>query len=119
MIPPWLRIGGPLLIVLAVLATIAGLYGAWQHEARRRAALAVQVDRAVAENAVLTRQNRALEQAATERAADEDAIQHATKKVIDEIHDIPDARPGASTKRLGCLRIEAARGRAAAVSAGC
>ena len=119
MIPSWLRIAGPVLFALAIAAAIGSLYGAWQHEARARAALAVELDTATANIAVLTRQNAALEQAAQERAADETAIDASTRKVIDEIHDIPDADPGASTKRLGCLRIEAARGRAAAVSAGC
>lgn len=115
----WLRIGGPVLLAVAICAIIGVLYGGWQSEAKARAALAVELDQANADKRVLTRQNAALEQAAKERAADESAIDASTRKVIDEIHDIPDAQPGASIKRLGCLRIEAARGRAAAVSAGC
>lgn len=114
-IPLWLRIA-----IGAVLLTGIVTLWSWGDRQQARAEEAeANVASLTTQLAQVQRQVVALHQASQERAADEARIDTATEKLVDEIRSQPDSTVGASRKRLGCLRIEAARGRAAAVSAGC
>lgn len=91
-----------LVVALWIGWQVAKIIGARQEAARQDAIAAAGREAATARNSA------ALEQSATQRAADVATVDQLNKELTDAVQGLPDSRPSPRRVALGCARLRAA-----------